>query len=188
MRKPVPFSIACVFWAAALLPRLETTESIKAVFDSGVAAYDRGDYPTAFKLFSSIDGDDLAAMRNVAMMLRERPGDSKKIPRRPKRCSRTRAAEARSAHRPGRSGRHAVEGRSRATRSQARPALAGGGGRGQPSHRPISVGADVRSRKARSPKTSKLPAIFMPPPPAMAHAGSPGPAERLGPFPPKRRP
>ena len=33
---------------------------IAKIFDSGVAAYDAGDYPTAFKIWSSID-QDLAA-------------------------------------------------------------------------------------------------------------------------------
>ena len=54
-----------------------TSESLKATFDEGVAAYDAGDYPTAFKIFSSIDEEDLAAMRNVALMLRKGQGVAK---------------------------------------------------------------------------------------------------------------
>ena len=86
------------------------------------AAYDAGDYPAAYKIWSGIDRYDLAAMRNVAMMLRTGQGvqkDPKKargLVRRSRRC--------RPAHRPGRSGRHAAEGRGRTARSQARPAAA----------------------------------------------------------------
>lgn len=55
----------------------ETGESIKNAFDSGVAAYDARDYATAYKIWSSIDDDDLAAMRNVAMMMRQGLGTAK---------------------------------------------------------------------------------------------------------------
>ena len=55
----------------------ETGESLKATFDAGVAAYDAGDYSTAFKTWSSIDDEDLAAMRNVALMLRKGQGVEK---------------------------------------------------------------------------------------------------------------
>jgi TPR repeat protein len=49
----------------------------KAVFDAGVKAYDAGDFAQAFRLFSSIDDTDLAAMRNVAFMLRRGQGTAK---------------------------------------------------------------------------------------------------------------
>src|ERR1700742_1739479 len=49
----------------------------KATFDSGLAAYDAKDYEKAFKIFSSIDDRDLAAMRNVALMLRKGQGTAK---------------------------------------------------------------------------------------------------------------
>src|ERR1700742_292263 len=49
----------------------------KATFDSGLAAYDAKDYAGAFKIFSSIDDRDLAAMRNVALMLRKGQGTAK---------------------------------------------------------------------------------------------------------------
>jgi TPR repeat protein len=55
----------------------ETTESLKTTFDAGVAAYDQGDYATAYKLWSSIDDDDVAAMRNVAMLQRKGLGTAK---------------------------------------------------------------------------------------------------------------
>jgi TPR repeat protein len=49
----------------------------QAVFDTGVAAYDAKDYAKAFAIFSSIDDRDLAAMRNVALMLRKGVGTAK---------------------------------------------------------------------------------------------------------------
>ena len=52
-------------------------EELKTTFDSGVRAYDAGDYPGAYKIWSSIDNYDLAAMRNVAMMLRTGQGVAK---------------------------------------------------------------------------------------------------------------
>jgi uncharacterized protein len=55
----------------------ETQQSLKTTFDSGVAAYDQGDYAKAYRIWSSIDDDDLAAMRNVAMMRRQGLGTIK---------------------------------------------------------------------------------------------------------------
>jgi TPR repeat protein len=52
-------------------------QQTKAVFDTGVAAYDAKDYAKAFEIFSSIDDRDLAAMRNVALMLRKGQGTAK---------------------------------------------------------------------------------------------------------------
>ena len=49
----------------------------QAVFDTGVAAYDAKDYAKAFAIFSSIDDRDVAAMRNVALMLRKGVGTAK---------------------------------------------------------------------------------------------------------------
>lgn len=46
-------------------------------FDEGVKAYDAGDYKTAFQIFRSIADTDLAAMRNVALMLRKGEGVEK---------------------------------------------------------------------------------------------------------------
>ena len=56
----------------ALLPALAaggcatatTGESLRATFDAGVAAYDKGDYATAYKLWTSIDDEDIAAINN----------------------------------------------------------------------------------------------------------------------------
>jgi TPR repeat protein len=52
-------------------------KATQATFDRGVAAYDAKDYDEAFKIFSSIDDHDLAAMRNVALMLRKGEGTAK---------------------------------------------------------------------------------------------------------------
>ena len=47
-------------------------------FDRGVAAYDAGDYATAFRIFSELATNfDLGAMRNVALMERDGLGTAK---------------------------------------------------------------------------------------------------------------
>lgn len=56
---------------------LDDPAANKAIFDKGVAAYDEKNYSQAFELFSSIDDRDLAAMRNVALMLRRGEGTAK---------------------------------------------------------------------------------------------------------------
>jgi len=66
---------ACVSFATAA--RADDSESLKKTFDSGVAAYDAGNYAQAFRIFKSIDDEDLAAMRNVALMLRRGQGVAK---------------------------------------------------------------------------------------------------------------
>jgi TPR repeat protein len=78
MRKPftiVPLLLWCLAGSGCVSP--VTSESLKSTFDAGVAAYDSGDYAKAYKLWVSIDQDDLAAMRNVAMMLRKGQGTAK---------------------------------------------------------------------------------------------------------------
>ena len=55
----------------------ETAGSLKSTFDDGVAAYDARDYAKAYKIWSSIEDEDVAAMRNVAMMRREGLGTVK---------------------------------------------------------------------------------------------------------------
>jgi TPR repeat protein len=61
---------ACLAGAA----QARTTAEIAAVFDSGVAAYDAGDYEKAFRLWWDLRFEDLAAMRNLGMMLRKGQG------------------------------------------------------------------------------------------------------------------
>ena len=76
MRKLVPIAPILLAFLGGCAAA-ETSEGLKSTFDSGVAAYDRADYETAFRLWSSIDDDDVAAMRNVAMMERNGQGTKK---------------------------------------------------------------------------------------------------------------
>ena len=54
-----------------------TSAEIAAVFNSGVAAYDAGDYQKAFKIWWDLRYEDIAAMRNLGMMLRKGQGVEK---------------------------------------------------------------------------------------------------------------
>lgn len=55
----------------------------QATFNKGVAAYDSGQYEDAFKIFHDLaEDDDLAAMRNVALMYRRGQG----VPRNPQKA------------------------------------------------------------------------------------------------------
>jgi uncharacterized protein len=56
---------------------VHTGDELKAIFDQGVAAYDAGRYEEAFDIFQSIDDEDVAAMRNVGLMLRKGQGTPK---------------------------------------------------------------------------------------------------------------
>ena len=61
---------------------VQSGEALRQTFDSGVQAYDAGDYLRAYKIWSTIQEVDLAAMRNVGMMLRKGQG----VPRDPKKA------------------------------------------------------------------------------------------------------
>ena len=91
MRKPILSSLVCAFVLAGCVT-VQSSEDLKTTFDSGVTAYDAGDYPKAYKIWSGIEDQDLAAMRNVAMMLRNGTGVAKN-PRRAEELYGT-AAEA----------------------------------------------------------------------------------------------
>jgi TPR repeat protein len=54
-----------------------TGAEIAALFDSGVAAYDAGDYQKAYKIWWDLRYEDIAAMRNLGMMLRKGQGVEK---------------------------------------------------------------------------------------------------------------
>lgn len=76
----VPVLCVCVcaaFATACASSPADDPKAAKKIFDAGVAAYDAKDYAEAFRLFSSIDETDLAAMRNVALMLRKGLGVAK---------------------------------------------------------------------------------------------------------------
>jgi TPR repeat protein len=77
MRKLLPILPLVLGLATAGCASDTTGTSLKNDFDAGVAAYDAGDYPKAYKIWSAIDDDDIAAMRNVAMMRRQGLGTAK---------------------------------------------------------------------------------------------------------------
>ena len=70
----LPFVIMGLLATPALA---HTGAEIKAQFDAGVAAYDAGDYEKAFRLWWDLQYEDIAAMRNTAMMLRKGQGTTK---------------------------------------------------------------------------------------------------------------
>lgn len=76
MRTRPPFLFAlglCGVLLGACASETSTAE-IKAAFDDGLKDYDAGNYADAYKKWKSIDEVDLAAMRNVALMLRTGKG------------------------------------------------------------------------------------------------------------------
>src|SRR5882724_9894863 len=79
MRKISWLFIAAFCACLAIAGRVEarTSADIAAQFSSGVAAYDAGDYQKAFQIWWDLRYEDLAAMRNLGMMLRKGLGTSK---------------------------------------------------------------------------------------------------------------
>ena len=77
MPKISPLLFICFWVATVSYAAARTTAEVAAVFDAGVAAYDAGQYDQAYKIWSGIQNEDLAAMRNMAMMLRKGQGVSK---------------------------------------------------------------------------------------------------------------
>jgi hypothetical protein len=71
MPKNFPFLMVCFWVATVICAAARTTAEVAAVFDAGVAAYDAGHFDQAYKIWSGIQNEDLAAMRNMAMMLRK---------------------------------------------------------------------------------------------------------------------
>jgi TPR repeat protein len=67
----------CACLAAAAPAQARSAAEIAAVFDSGVTAYDAGDYQKAFKTWWDLRYEDLAAMRNLGMMLRKGQGTAR---------------------------------------------------------------------------------------------------------------
>ena len=59
------------------LAQARSSADIAADFASGVAAYDAGDFQKAFKIWWELRFEDLAAMRNLGMMLRKGIGTEK---------------------------------------------------------------------------------------------------------------
>ncbi len=77
MRNLVPVLPLLLALAAGGCASAESGAALKDTFDSGVAAYDAGNYAKAYKIWSAIDDQDIAAMRNVAMMRRQGLGTKK---------------------------------------------------------------------------------------------------------------
>jgi hypothetical protein len=69
--------LALALAATGCASAADNAGATKATFDQGIAAYDARNYAEAFRIFSSIDDRDLAAMRNVALMLRKGEGTAK---------------------------------------------------------------------------------------------------------------
>ena len=67
----------CLVLAATGSAMARDSAEIAKIFDSGVAAYDAGDYQQAYKIWWDLRYEDLAAMRNLAMMLRKGQGVAK---------------------------------------------------------------------------------------------------------------
>ncbi len=73
-----PYLAAVVCACLAVTPAMARgSAEIAAAFDSGVAAYDAGDYEKAFKIWWDLRFEDLAAMRNLGLMLRKGQGTPK---------------------------------------------------------------------------------------------------------------
>ena len=86
--KPLPLAVAWVCFEIALTGCASalTGRQIATTFDAGVAAYDAGHFDQAYAFWASIDGEDVAAMRNVGVLLRKGQG-VKKILEPPRKCS-----------------------------------------------------------------------------------------------------
>jgi TPR repeat protein len=77
-----PLLAACFLVAGIGFASARTSAEVATIFDSGVAAYDAGRYEDAYKIWSQIQSEDLAAMRNMAMMLRKGQG----VPKNPRKA------------------------------------------------------------------------------------------------------
>src|SRR6185437_4553197 len=75
--RPICICFCATFATACASSAADDPAVTKQIFDSGVVAYDAKNYEEAFKIFSSIDDRDVAAMRNVALMLRKGEGTGK---------------------------------------------------------------------------------------------------------------
>ena len=73
----IPALCLCLMLTACAV---ENGQQLASTFDSGVAAYDAGDKAKAFDIWSGIADQDVAAMRNVAMMLRRGDGVKQDLP------------------------------------------------------------------------------------------------------------
>ena len=73
-----PLTLAlCACLAVTPMAQARTSQEIAADFASGVTAFDAGDFEKAFKIWWELRFEDLAAMRNLGMMLRKGIGTEK---------------------------------------------------------------------------------------------------------------
>lgn len=71
-------SLLAAFAVLVLVTPAGAVPGDQATFNQGVAAYDAGNFEEAYKIFHDLaENDDLAAMRNVALMLRNGKGVEK---------------------------------------------------------------------------------------------------------------
>ena len=81
MRTSFACLLALCFAGTTLAARAEdppdTSSAIRSTFDEGLKDYDSGNFEAAYKKWSTIDEVDLAAMRNVGIMLRTGKGVQK---------------------------------------------------------------------------------------------------------------
>lgn len=70
------FVVAAALLVSGCVTNILTEKASR--FDEGSAAYDAGDYPTAYRIWSQLaEENDLAAMRNTAQLLRQGKGVQK---------------------------------------------------------------------------------------------------------------
>ena len=68
MQRILPVLTACISLALGGEAFARTGKEIAAVFDAGVVAYDAGNYEQAFKIWWYLQYEDIAAMRNAALL------------------------------------------------------------------------------------------------------------------------
>jgi uncharacterized protein len=79
MPRIILIAVACICIEIANIgfASAQTGNQIAATFDAGVAAYDAGHFDQAYALWKSIDSKDVAAMRNLGILLRKGQGVKK---------------------------------------------------------------------------------------------------------------
>src|SRR3569833_1055564 len=82
LRQRAGWILAVVWMAVAGNAMALSGTELSAEFDRGLKAYDARQYPAAFQIWWQIKDQDLAAMRNVALMLRKGLG----IPKDPRKA------------------------------------------------------------------------------------------------------
>jgi len=71
--------VACICISLAGARAADPEDPTKDTFDRGVALYDAGKYEEAYKVFRSIEDENVSAMHNVAWMRRKGQGTKKDL-------------------------------------------------------------------------------------------------------------